>query len=101
MWHEVKKFSYHLDEIDALQNKNGSGKVILFKDKDGNRMLETKIYHTLQRLNVTHMHEDNIQEFAEVWARQIKRNIEYGMRLAREEVNGYVDNLFKSLNRRS
>lgn len=101
MWHEVKKISYHLDEIDALKNKHGSGIITLLQNDDGNRILETKIYDTIHRFNVDHIQEDWINWFAEMWARQIKRNIEYGMKLAREEVNSHIDNLFYTLQRRT
>ena len=101
MWHEVKRISYYLDEIEALKCKKGSGEIVFFKDEDGHKMIETKIYHTVHRFSVDCFDEGWVDWFAEVWARQIKRNIEYGMKLAREEVNSHIDNLFHTLQRRT
>ena len=101
MWKEVKKISYHLDEIDALHSKKGTGMIVFFKDDEGNKKIETKVHNSLHQFNITSIDEEWTDWFAEVWARQIKRNIEYGMKLAREEINTHIDDLFHTLQRRT
>jgi len=98
---EVKKFTYSISGIEtSFLYKDDRGVILLFEDHGG-KWVETKIHNKLCMFNVEHIPEDYLERFVVAWARQCKENLDYGMRIARSEVNDCIDKLFNSLKRRT
>jgi hypothetical protein len=100
MFELLKTFSISKDDVKDINGQGEQYIVELYKAPNGDFFLETKIHEGLWRVNVTQCGEGWIEWYAGVWARQINRAINHGMKRARDKIRTTYDIFVDTMNGR-